>query len=740
MRVPRIAAPSPSHGGSTPRAARPAGVCPPLLAPSACAAARPDSLAASAPRHLLAGSRPGILRSSSAPVSGIREPNMPFARVALPLPLRQSFVYRVPEAMAERAVPGAQVLVPFRGRAKRGIVVGLAPACDLERVSDLTSVLPAPPLSAHLLELARWIADYYLAPLGEVLAAALPGGLEGFAGSRARRAAEEERVMTLPLPERVRLTGAQSAAVREVVEAIGRGGFTPLLLHGVTASGKTEVYLRAAHAAREAGGQTLVLVPEVALGSQVVAAFRRRFTGRVGVLHSYLSVGERRRNWELASRGALDVVVGARSAVFAPLPRLRLIVVDEEHEPAYKQSERLRYHGRDVAVRRAQLLDVPVVLGSATPSLESLANAARGKYRLLSLPTRVDSRPLPAMRVVDLRREASAGALLSTPLRAALAERLARREQAVLFLNRRGHSHYTQCRACGFTPGCPNCDITLTLHLGPPEWRCHYCDHRQPASARCPACQAPMLRFAGAGTQRAEREIAAAFPAARVLRLDTDVARTPGRTPDVLAAFAGGEADVLLGTQMIAKGLDFPRVTLVGVLDADVALHLPDFRAAERTFQLLVQVSGRAGRGPVAGEVFVQTCTPEHPAVAAAVLHDERMFLDSELAQRREAGYPPFTRLATLLFSGRDEEQVETTAARVREAIAEQAAASGITVLGPAPQALARLKGRHRWHLLLKARNAGRLRELGAAALERAEALRSKSVRVMADVDPVEVL
>ena len=665
---------------------------------------------------------------------------MPFAHVALPLPVRQTFLYRVPEALGPRAVPGAQVSVPFRGRARRGFVVALSDTCDLEKVSDLTGVLPVPPLSAHLLELARWIAEYYLAPLGEVLAAALPGGLEGFARSRARRGAEEEPVMTLPLPERVRLTRGQAAAVREVVGAVARGGFAPLLLHGVTASGKTEVYLRAAHAAREAGGQTLVLVPEVALGSQVVAAFRRRFSARIGVLHSYLTVGERRRNWELASRGALDVVVGARSAVFAPLPNLRLIVVDEEHEPAYKQSEMLRYHGRDVAVRRAQLLGITVVLGSATPSLESLANAARGKYRPLRLPRRVDSRPMPVVRVVDLRRDCAGGELLSRPLRQAIAERLERREQTVLFLNRRGHSHYTQCRACGFTPECPICDITLTLHLAPSEWRCHYCDHRQPASVRCPSCQAPMLRFAGAGTQRAERELAAAFPQARLLRLDTDVAHVPGSARAVLAAFARGEADVLLGTQMIAKGLDFPRVTLVGVLDADVALHLPDFRAAERTFQLLVQVSGRAGRGPVAGEVFVQTCTPDHHAVAAAALNDERMFLDRELGQRREAGYPPFRRLATVLFSGTDEGEVEAAATRIRERIEAPAAAAGVEVLGPAPQALARLRGRHRWHLLLKATNATSLRETVAHALEQADAARIRGVKVMADVDPVEVL
>ena len=665
---------------------------------------------------------------------------MPFAHVALPLPLRRTFTYRVPDALADRVRPGVQVQAPFRGRNHRGVVVEIAASSDLENVRDLTGVLSAPPVSAHLLALARWIAEYYLAPPGMVLAATLPGGFEGFAASRARRGAREDPVVRLALPQRLVLTPAQSAAALAIERAVRAGAFTPILLHGVTASGKTEVYLRAAAAAREAGGQTLVLVPEVALGSQVVAAFRARFGGRVGVLHSYLPVGERRRNWELAHRGALDVVVGARSAVFAPLPALRLIVVDEEHEPAYKQSEQLRYHGRDTAVRRAQLLGIPVVLGSATPSLESLANAARGKYTRLALPERVDRRGMPQWRVVDLRREGAGDSLLSRPLRAALLERLKRGQQALLFLNRRGHSHYTQCRQCGFVPECPDCDITLTLHVSPGEWRCHYCGHHEPAGPRCPRCQAALLRFAGAGTQRVERELATALPDARVLRLDTDVARERARPEQVLRAFARGEADVLLGTQMIAKGLDFPGVTLVGVLDADVALHLPDFRAAERTFQLLTQVAGRAGRGRHPGEVFVQTCTPEHPAIAAAVTSDPQGFLERELAERREAGYPPFRRLATLLFTGPEEEAVERAAHATREAIESDADRLGVTVLGPAPQALSRLRGRYRWHLLLKATHAGRLREVADLGLARAETKPAGGVRVAVDVDPIEVL
>jgi primosomal protein N' (replication factor Y) len=665
---------------------------------------------------------------------------MSFAQVALPLPLRRTFTYRIPDELATGVAPGVEVQAPFRGRLKRGVVVEIARTSELDKVEALAAVLGPPVFTAHLLALTRWIADYYLAPWGEVLAAALPGGLEGFAASRARRGAASDPVAPLALPERYTLTAEQRGAARQLERAVRAATFAPILLHGVTASGKTEVYLRGAAAARDAGGQTLILLPEVALASQSVAEFTRRFGRRVGVLHSYLSVGERRRNWELARRGALDAVVGARSAVFAPLPRLKLIVVDEEHEPAYKQSEQLRYHGRDTAVRRAQLLGIPVVLGSATPSLESLANAARGKYARIALPRRVDRRPLPRMRVVDLRRE-GAGTLLSHPLRQALVERLERGEQAMLFLNRRGHSHHTQCRACGFVPTCPYCDIALTLHLAPREWRCHYCDHREPASSQCPRCAAALLRFAGAGTQRAEREFASAFPRARLLRLDTDVARERARPAEVLKAFARGQADVLLGTQMIAKGFDFPRVTLVGVLDADVALHLPDFRAAERTFQLLVQVAGRAGRGAAPGEVFVQTCSPDHPAIVAASRYDEERFAARELEERRAAGYPPYLRLAALLLTGPDAEEVEGAAEALGEHLRAPAEHQGVTLLGPAPQALARLRGKYRWHLLLKGDRAAPLHEVAETALAWGESkARPRTVRLAVDVDPIEVL
>jgi len=664
---------------------------------------------------------------------------MSFAHVALPLPIRQTFVYRVPESLADRVTPGVPVQVPFRGRPRRGIVVALAATSPRADAHPLTAVLGERLVDDHLIAFTRWMSDYYLAPWGEVLAAALPGGQEGMAKSRARRSAREDTTMSLPMPARIVLTPEQQRSIRAIEQAVRRHEFAPLLLHGVTGSGKTEVYLRAAAAARDAGGQTLVLVPEVALGSQVVREFTRRFRNRVGVLHSYLGVGERRRNWELARRGALDVVVGARSALFAPLPALRLIVVDEEHEPAYKQSEQLRYHGRDGAVRRAQMLGIPVVLGSATPSLESLSNAARGKYTRLALPRRVDGRLLPVMRVVDLRRE-EAGALMSSPLRAALGERLARGEQSVLFLNRRGHSHHTQCRECGQVPSCPHCDIALTLHVEPRVFRCHYCDHQEPAGARCGKCGGELFRFSGAGTQRVERELARVFPDAKGVRLDTDVVRRGGSPTELLAAFARGDAQVLIGTQMVAKGLDFPHVTLVGVLDADVALHLPDFRAAERTFQLVTQVAGRAGRGSKPGEVLIQTASPDHPAIVAATAYDLAGFARNELAERKEAGYPPFTRLATLLITGADEGAVERASERLAER-AREVTDGGIEVLGPAPQPLARLRGRHRWHVLLKGTTAKQVHEAAGRALEWAESKdRPPGVRIQVDVDPTDVL
>jgi primosomal protein N' (replication factor Y) len=677
-----------------------------------------------------------------------------FARIALAIPVRQSFVYAVPPALDAAARPGRVVRVPFGARRTLGVLLERVSAADLAeaRVREIEAVLSDEPvLDAHGLALARWMSEYYLCPIGGAIAAQLPGGLAGLAKSRARRHADDEPAPVRPaaVPPRFTWTPAQAKAIHAVCAAVHAERFQTLLLHGVTGSGKTEVYLEAAAAARDAGGQTLVLVPEVSLTFGVAREFRRRFGGAVGILHSYRTIGERRGTWERARRGALDVVVGARSAVFAPLPRLRLIVVDEEHEPAYKQSEQIRYHGRDVAVMRASQLGVPCVLGSATPSLESYANARAGKYAYVPLPERVDRRPLPTTEIVDQRppdgdaapkKKRRAPPAMLTPRLAALVEAaLSRGEQVLLFLNRRGHSRLVECDACGYTARCPHCDLALTFHSAREQFLCHYCEYAEEPRDHCPACGHPFFRYRIAGTQRIERELETLLPGIRLHRLDSDSARTRGTAERILDSFGDGGAQVLLGTQMIAKGLDFPGVTLVGVLDADTSLHLPDFRAGERTFQLLTQVAGRAGRGDRPGHVVLQTHHPDHPALIAATGHDYDAFALPELALRQAAGYPPYTRLVAFGIAGPDESRVVEAAASVAAWARESVAEPEVEILGPAPRAIAKLRGHHRWQVTLRAAERARVHAAAERLLTRIEHEKLPAgVKAIVDVDPHE--
>jgi primosomal protein N' (replication factor Y) len=727
-----------------------------------------------------------------------------FVRVAFPVPVRQTFLYSVPEELVEAACPGVEVSCPFGRKERRGFVVERADHADVANVKPIAGVVgTAPVFTPELLRLSAWITDYYFAPLGRVLAGALPGGLEGFGRSRARaQARDDEGASATDSPAeaasaasrtataaaasapRVRLTAAQSEALEAIAGALDRRAYSGFLLHGVTGSGKTEVYLAAAAAAIARGRQVLVLVPEVALAHQIVAAFKARFGSQIGVLHSYLSTGERRANWERARRGLFTVVVGARSAVFAPLPDVGLVLIDEEHDAAYKQSEQIRYHGRDTALVRATLANAVAVLGTATPSLESWANVERGKLTRLSLPERVDGRPLPTVEIVDLnetRREAkgvadgAAGAgggggaaaaraktspLFSAPLLDALAAGRSRGEQALVFLNRRGHARVVECEDCGYVARCPRCDVALTYHSADERFRCHYCEFESAASGACPDCGSPFFRHKGSGTQRAERELKAHLPGVRVLRLDSDAARPRGAQASILAAFGRGEADVLLGTQMIAKGLDFHGVTLVGVLSADGSLHLPDFRAAERTFQTLVQVAGRAGRGKRPGHVIVQTRAPDHPSLTAAAAHDFAAFAARELSFRRDLGYPPFGRLVSLNLSGPDEQRVVDAASRVATLVLEARdrraevtpstlapevpdERAALEVLGPAPSPMPRLRGRHRWRVTLKDRDTKRLHAVTRGALEALESATGRlpaGVLLAVDVDPYDVL
>ncbi len=521
------------------------------------------------------------------------------------------------------------------------------------------------------------------------------------------------------------------------------------LLHGVTGSGKTEVYLQALARCLELGRGAIVLVPEIALTPQTVERFKARFNHGhlrtlVAVLHSHLSAGERHDEWQKIRQGRARIVIGARSAVFAPVHPLGLVVVDEEHENSYKQEEAPRYHARDVAIVRAQREGALVVLGSATPSLESYFNARRGKYRLLELPRRADNAKLPIVRVVDLRNEArkhKGVQVFSHQLREAILQRLERREQTMLFLNRRGFSTALQCPLCGFVAGCPNCSVSLTYHRHKQRLCCHVCGHEEEVPKVCPEpkCRNPGIRYSGLGTERLEDLLTKLFPQARIARMDSDTLRRKEDYRRVLTEFRTGRIDILVGTQMIAKGLHFPNVTLVGIVHADLGLHLPDFRAGERIFQLLTQVSGRAGRGDIEGEVFVQAFTPFHPAIQYARRHDYLGFYEQEIGFREQLHYPPFTRAALLTLKGRNEDKVRFAADYVRKELeAALTVLPDLIVAGPGPAPLLRAETFYRYQIMLRTRSMSRLASLletclGALALP-------EDVRVTVDIDPVDMM
>lgn len=535
------------------------------------------------------------------------------------------------------------------------------------------------------------------------------------------------------------LTQEQAVALAAIAQALRAKDPTPHLLKGVTGSGKTEVYLQAIAETLAAGRSAIVLLPEIALTTQMTERFHRRFGDRVAVLHSGLSDADKYREWQRIRRGAAKVVLGARSAVFAPVSELGLIVMDEEHETSYKQDSDPRYVTREVAVWRGQQVQAVTVLGSATPSLETMYRASTGHYRLLSLPSRVGDRPLPVVEIVDMRGNDSGGrqSLFSRPLQQELAARLARREQSILFLNRRGYSTILLCRDCGEAATCPSCDISLTLHRAHGALlRCHFCGYREPQRAQCASCGSDRVRPFGAGTQRVESELLERYPDIRVIRMDVDTTATKGAHERMLREFARGEADVLLGTQMIAKGLDFPNVTLVGVIAADTALRVPDFRAAERTFQLLVQVGGRAGRHALPGKVIVQTFAPEHYAIQTAALQDYDRFYELELAARGVMRYPPYTEICKFLVASHSESQARTHAQalhdRLLTALAGQA---GVTVLSAVPATLARLRNQFRYQIVLIYKSFRTLRPFLQTAYEEALLQAGSDVLIHIDIN-----
>jgi primosomal protein N' (replication factor Y) len=651
--------------------------------------------------------------------------------------LDRFFTYRVPTALAGQLSSGQYLRVPW-GKKTRGAVVrrlraDLPEGLAEDSVREVVELVePLPVLTEAGWELAEWLRDFYYGSWPVVLQTLLPGPvLEHLRkppkrGRKARGAEAEESASPEELP---RLTEDQSTVWGQLQDRLASGGTA--LLHGVTGSGKTEIYLRACQQVLSQGMGVLVLVPEVSLTPQAQQRFARRFGARVSILHSGLSDGERREQWWRIRRGERPLVVGTRSAIFAPLPELGLIIIDEEHDGSYKQNGDLRYHARQVAAWLSRRQRACLLLGSATPCLETYHLAREGRYGLLSLPRRVHSQAMPELRLVK-------GFGIPGLVVQALRETRERGQQSVVLLNRRGFSRYLVCHDCGWVPHCRDCSISLTFHKSSRSLRCHYCGASHPAPAACQECAGRSLELPGQGTERVEADLLARLPELRLARLDRDT--VGGRTAvfeEVYGAFGRGEIDCLLGTQMVAKGLDFPSVSLVVVLEADTGLHLPDFRAAERTFALLTQVSGRAGRGQLLGQVMLVCQKPDHPLFKELLQHRWQEFMEGELALRRELGYPPYRRMFRLLVSDENPERAEITAQSLAQAVEAANPQGRVEVLGPAPCPIEKLQSRYRWHLLLKAAAVQDLQMVVRKALRNHEA---RSSRLALDPDPLELL
>jgi primosomal protein N' (replication factor Y) len=648
--------------------------------------------------------------ATAAPETALR----PIAQVAVETRVGSQtglFDYAVPEALTGVIEVGHRVRVPFGKRTVTGFVYALDQGSTVLELKPIEALLDAEPvLPAVLVELAGFVAAHYLVPLDEVIRAIVPPRVRAVIRRSVKRrrqsrilrqAAEVKRSGT------VALEPAQEAARERIAVALNRQESEVFLLHGVTGSGKTEVYLALLEQVLAGDGQGLVLVPEIALTPQTVGRFAARFPGRLAVLHSALTEAERAAEWWRIRRGEADIVIGPRAAVFAPLPRLRLILIDEEESSAFKQERIPRYHAPTVARWLTRRTRSVLVLGSATPSIATYATALSGREHLLELPHRAQGRPLPPVTIVDMRAEIGAQRFspLSRELQVSIGQSLERREQSILFLNRRGLATFVLCRDCGQARECPHCSVALVFHAALDRLQCHYCGSTEPLPRRCPACGSRYIKSFGVGTERIEQEVRTLFPGVRVLRLDRDVMKTPDAADLIFDQMVSGEADVLVGTQLVAKGLDLPKVTTVGVVNADTSLHFPDYRSSERTFSLLTQVAGRAGRGSGASRVFIQTYTPDHPAVRHARYHDYRGFFREELEVRRTYGFPPFAELIVATYGHRD----EARAAGEAKAAAEHLSATiallnlgDIEVLGPSPAFVYRLKDEFRYEITLK--------------------------------------
>ncbi len=741
-----------------------------------------------------------------------------YAEVAVPLHVYQTFTYRLNAEQSMEAKAGSRLVVPLGRTVVTSYIVDILDELPLSLtetdIKDAQTLVDTDPVcNPEILELARWVADYYACPLGEVIKAALPPGMSpktrgaSFAKPKLRRFvrlrqpldSDEEKLgdaqrralatlesngpMALqsllktsgvsaatitslekkalievsleavrrdPLSDSLgiksevhTLTTPQESVLTQIEQQMNSGTYSAFLLHGVTGSGKTEIYMRAMNKALSLGRSAMMLVPEIALTPVFSRRLRARFGDQVAIFHSSLQKGERFDEWTRVKNGDARVVIGTRSAVFAPVKNLGLIVVDEEHESSYRQQESPYYNARDVAIVRAQKESATVVLGSATPSLESFHNARKGKYTLLNLPERINARPMATAKIIDMRTVFARHGkprVFSDELLDAIRETRERGEQSIILLNRRGYSSFILCRSCGETVQCPNCDVTLTYHRSERVIVCHYCNHREAVPRVCPSCGKKYIYYVGEGTEQLEEMLTLLFPALRVARIDRDTTARRKVFEQSLADFSAGKIDTLVGTQMLAKGHDFPNVTLVGVVSVDVGLALPDFRAAERTFQLITQVAGRAGRGDRPGRVLIQTYHPYHYALRHACAQDYESFYDEELRYRQNHSYPPFVALASLLVHGPDLGRVRSDSLELRKQLDAANEERKCRMLGPAPAPLSRLKGEHRFQLLIKSRNRKELRRVADAALKNAVDGGMNLRTVNLEIDPVSIM
>ncbi|MDD5613460.1 MAG: primosomal protein N' [Candidatus Omnitrophica bacterium] len=626
------------------------------------------------------------------------------ANVVFGLPVDKVFSYSVPAGSQIKI--GCRIKAPFRNSVRVGYVVGFSEKNKVDfDIKSITEILDGEPfLSGEILELTRWMSSYYYLSWGEAIEAALPGALrKGRMTSNPRQGYFFEKDKYFVRPSE--LTEHQKKSLSQINQ---NSGFNVFMLYGVTGSGKTEVYIRAIERVLAGGGSAAMLVPEIALTPQTVSRFISCLGDEISVFHSRLTEAQRFQEWLKLKEGINKVCIGTRSSIFAPLKNLKLIVIDEEHDSSYKQQDSPRYHARDVALKRAQICRCPVILGSATPSLESFYKAVSKKYYLLELPDRVEKKSMPDVGVVDLttvKRRSSRSMVFSPALESELKDVLGRHMQAILFLNRRGFSTFVYCSKCGYVSKCPGCNVALTYHIKTKTLLCHYCSHKELVPEACPNCRGGYLNMRGIGTQRVESELHKIFPnSVRTARLDSDVLKKRGELERIIEAFKNKDIDVLIGTQIVAKGHDFPDVELVGVILADLSLNIIDFRADENTFSMLTQVAGRSGRGENRGKVIVQTYNPDHFAIQTSLNHDYKSFYAQEIEKRKQLGFPPFNDLIKMEFRHKDEKKVKQAAQRVKDKIAS-VSKGAYQVLGPAPHPVRKKNNVYRWNIIIKVKN-----------------------------------